>query len=138
MPAATTNATGPWPQPLALDEMPRNEDESSSRPLTAATFHILLTLRQQPAHGYAIKRMVEERTDGSVLLGAGTLYAGLQRMTKDGLIAETDPPQDADVEPGTRWRFYAITPRGSAVLTREIARLESDLAAARAIVRRPA
>ena len=114
-------------------------DDGPTRPLTPATFHILLSLTHEPAHGYHIKRMVEERTEGAVLLGAGTLYAGIRRMTNDGLIQETDPPQDAgDVEPGTRWRFYAITPRGSDVLEAEIVRLESDLEAARAVVRRPA
>lgn len=110
-----------------------------TRPLTPATFHILLSLTHEAAHGYRIKRMVEERTNGAVLLGAGTLYAGIQRMAKDGLIQETAAPEDAgDVEPGTRWRFYAITKRGTEVLEGEIARLEADLAAAHAVVRRPA
>ncbi len=114
-------------------------DDRPTRPLTPATFHILLSLTHEAAHGYHIKRMVEERTNGAVLLGAGTLYAGIRRMTNDGLIEETDPPQDeGDVEPGPRRRFYAITPRGSEVLKGEIARLESDLEAARAVVRRPA
>src|SRR5688572_5735722 len=109
------------------------------RPLTAATFHILLSLMQQPAHGYHVKRMVEERTNGAVQLGAGTLYAGIQRMQREGLIEETDAPQDAgEAEPGTRWRFYAITAVGREVLEAEIARIEADLAAARAIVHRPA
>ena len=109
------------------------------RPLTPATFHILLSLTEEAAHGYHIKRMVEERTDGAVLLGAGTLYAGIRRMTGDGLIEETDAPEDAgNTEPGARWRFYAITPHGSKVLEREIARLERDLEAARAVVPRPA
>ena len=110
-----------------------------TRPLTPATFHILLSLMQSPAHGYHIKRMVEERTNGAVLLGAGTLYAGIRRMAREGLIEETTPPADAgDVEPGARWRFYAITKHGRQVLETEIARLEADLEAARAVVRRPA
>lgn len=114
-------------------------NDRPTRPLTPATFHILLSLTQEPAHGYHIKRMVEERTNGAVLLGAGTLYAGIRRMAKDGVIEETAPPKEAgEVEPGTRWRFYAITPRGRDVLELEIARLESDLEAARAVVRRPA
>jgi DNA-binding PadR family transcriptional regulator len=114
-------------------------DNRPNRPLTPATFHILLSLTQKAAHGYQIKRTVEERTDGAVLLGAGTLYAGIRRMAGDGLIEETDPPQDdPEVEPGTRWRFYAITARGRQVLESEIRRLESDLEAARALMRRPA
>ena len=114
-------------------------DNRTTRPLTPATFHILLSLMHEVAHGYHIKRMVEARTNGAVLLGAGTLYAGVRRMTDDGLIEETDAPPDAgDIEPGKRWRFYAITEHGREVLEREIARLESDLEAARAVVRRPA
>ena len=114
-------------------------NDRPTHPLTPATFHILLSLTHQAAHGYHVKRMVEERTNGAVLLGAGTLYTAIRRMTGDGLILETDPPQEAgNGEPGTRWRFYAITPRGREVLEREIARLESDLQAARAIVARPA
>jgi len=113
--------------------------EPQARPLTPATFHILLSLTHETAHGYHIKRMVEERTNGAVLLGAGTLYAGIRRMAADGLIEEAEPPQDAgDSEPGSRWRFYAITPSGRDALDAEIARLESDLAAAHAVVRRPA
>lgn len=109
---------------------------AATQPLTPATFHILLSLTQEPAHGYQIKRTVEERTRGAVLLGAGTLYAGIRRMTRDGLIEETNAPRDGRVgEPPTRWRFYAITLRGREALEREVARLESDLAVARAIVR---
>ena len=116
-----------------------SQSGKAHRPLTAATFHILLSLMQQPAHGYHIKRMVEERTNGAVQLGAGTLYAGIQRMQREGLIEEIDAPQDAgEAEPGTRWRFYAITAVGRGVLEAEIARIEADLAAARAIVHRPA
>lgn len=112
-------------------------DETAPRPLTPATFHILLSLMEGAAHGYRIKRMVEDRTDGTIRLGAGTLYAGIRRMADGGLIEETDAPADADdIEPGSRWRFYAITPHGRDVLEAEIARLEADLEAARATVRR--
>ncbi len=118
--------------------MAQSEDQSN-RPLTPATFHILLTVAREPAHGYRIKRVVEERTDGAVQLGAGTLYAGIGRMVRDGLIEETEPPENAGpVEPSSRWRFYEITDIGSDTLEREIARLEADLQAARAVVRRPA
>ena len=114
-------------------------DDQPTRPLTPATFHILLSLTHEAAHGYHIKRMVEERTDGAVLLGAGTLYAGVRRMAKEGLIEETEAPKEAGtVEPGVRWRFYAITPWGRKVLDREIRRLEADVAAAHAVVHRPA
>ena len=99
-------------------------------PLTPATFHILLTLVDGVRHGYRIKREVEDRTGGTIRLGAGTLYEGIQRMEKKGLIEEVDAPSEADA--GSRWRFYGITVLGNAVLRAELARLESDVAAARA------
>ncbi len=118
--------------------MKRSEDQGA-RPLTPATFHILLSVAEGPAHGYRIKRVVEQRTEGAVQLGAGTLYAGIRRMVGDGLIEETEAPEDAGaVEPGSRWRFYGITDVGSNVLEREITRLEADLQVARAVVPRPA
>ena len=103
-------------------------------PLTPATFQILLSLTRGPLHGYGMKRDVEERTEGRVRLGAGTLYAGLQRMEGDGLIRESEPPVGMEEEAGTRWRFYAMTPLGRRVLRAEVHRLEEDLAAARALI----
>lgn len=113
------------------DAMPSSSAEFL--PLTPATFHILLTLATGPMHGYAIKREVEDRTDGVIRLGAGTLYAGIQRMERDGLIEETDPPEAGEEEPRSRWRFYRMTPLGRDVLRAERARLERDLAFARSI-----
>ena len=112
--------------------------EARSKPLTPATLHILLSLTNGPVHGYEIKRQVEERTEGAVLLGAGTLYAGIRRMVKDGLIEETERPADAVDEAGSRWRFYRLTGAGRLALNDEVARLESDVAAARALLDRPA
>ena len=82
--------------------MSRSENQSA-RPLTPATFHILLSVAQGPAHGYRIKRLVEERTDGAVQLGAGTLYAGIRRMVRDGVIAETRAPMCSN-ERSLAWR----------------------------------
>jgi len=105
-------------------------------PLTPATFHILATIAAGPMHGYAIKREVEGRTDGVVRLGAGTLYTGIQRMEREGLLAESPPPQESSHDAGSRWRFYTITDLGRAVLDLEIARLESDLSLVRSRIPR--
>ena len=113
-------------------------DSNDLLPLTPATFHILVSLAAEPMHGYRIKREVEERTDGVVQLGAGTLYAGVKRMVRDALIEEVEPPADAEEESSSRWRFYAITKFGREVLDLETRRLEADLLAARAVVPRRA
>ncbi len=101
-------------------------------PLKPAHFHILLSLSEQPAHGYGVRQEVEERTGGVIVLAAGTLYETLQRLQRDGLVEETEVPEDAVERASSRWRFYRTTRLGKAVLQREVSRLESDLAAARA------
>jgi len=93
-------------------------------------FHVLVTLEMGPMHGYAVKRRVEERTQGVVRLGAGTLYSAIGSLSKRRLIAECPPPEP-DAAGTSRWRFYRITPLGARVLRAEVDRLEADLAFAR-------
>ena len=43
-------------------------------PLTPAVYQILLSLADGDRHGYGIMQEVDERTDGEIRLGPGTLY----------------------------------------------------------------
>lgn len=112
-----------------MDDRPPARDHL---PLKANHFHILLRRARGPVHGYGIRREVEERTGGAILLSAATLYETLQRLERRGLIAETDAPAEGAEEASSRWRFYRTTACGDEMLTAEVARLESDLSAARA------
>jgi len=114
----------------------KHDDAQTFLPLTPATFHILATIAAGPMHGYAIKREVEDRTNGVVRLGAGTLYTGIQRMEREGLLEESAPPNDSGKEAGSRWRFYQITQLGREVLDLEVTRLENDLETVRARIPR--
>lgn len=90
--------------------------------LSDAVLQILLALADGPRHGLGIAAEVETRTRGRTVLGASTLYTALKRMRADGWLAEVDaPPGEED----PRRRFYALTPRGSGALAREIRRLEA-------------
>ena len=66
-------------------------------------------------HGYAIMEAVEERTNGRVILGPGTLYRAIKHLLEDGLIVQTDRRPDPAWEDGRR-RYYRLTPRGRALL----------------------
>lgn len=105
-------------------------------PLTPATLQILTSLMGGAAHGYGLKADIEERTDGAMRLGAGTLYAGLQRMERDGLIIETNLPEGEE-RVSSRQRFYAITALGRRVLKAELRRLEADVRAVRTALADP-
>ena len=106
-------------------------DSHAFLPLRTSHFHVLLSLVDGPTHGYGIRRMVDERTGGTVRLAAGTLYETLQRLEQRGLIRETERPAEAE-EASSRWRFYALEPLGHETLRAELRRLEVDVAAARA------
>jgi len=114
--------------------MPGSNAEDAFLPLKPSHFHILLSVSAAPMHGYGIRREVEERTGGRIVLAAGTLYETLQRLETRGLIEETDVPRESGAEASVRWRFYRVTPLGRRVLSAEVARLEADVAAARATI----
>jgi DNA-binding PadR family transcriptional regulator len=92
-------------------------------PLTPAVFHILLALADGEKHGYAIMQEVEARTAGTMRLGPGTLYGSIQRMLKDGLIAEVHDFA-ASSHGEERRRYYRLTGFGQRVLQAEAQRLE--------------
>jgi len=86
--------------------------------------HILLALSDRPRHGYAIVQEIEERTEGSVCLGTGTLYTALKRLREGGLIEEAEDP-DAPASGDRRRRTYALTKRGRSELAEQAFRLEA-------------
>lgn len=95
---------------------------SNLLPLPPATFHILMAVAEEDRHGYAIIQDVKMRTDGELVLSAGTLYRSIQRMLEQGLIVETRerPAPDQDDE---RRRYYRITEFGATVARAEARRL---------------
>lgn len=91
-------------------------------PLSPTVFHMLVALTDGPTHGYGIAQVVEESTEGRVVLGPGTLYGSLQRMVGWGLIEETDNPGEDGLHADRR-RYYRLTPLGSTALQAESERL---------------
>ena len=118
--------------------MPRTRfHPEQALPLTPLSFHILLALADADRHGYGIIKEVRERTNGEMNPGAGTLYAAVQRMLDDGLIAETDDrPAIGDDE---RRRYYRLTGNGRQVARAEALRLARliRIAAEKKLIPRP-
>ncbi len=100
-------------------------------PLTPAMFHILLALADKERHGYHIMREVDERTNGNVKLGPGTLYGSIKRMMADGLIEELEERPDPELDDERR-RYYRLTDFGYRVASAEAQRLEQMVRSARA------
>jgi len=114
--------------------MPRrtpDDDVDSFLPLPTAVFHILVALADRDRHGYSIMQDVGARTDGKVVLSAGTLYTAIRRMLEQGLIEELRESPDPD-SGDERRRYYGLTQFGRDVAVAEARRLNSMLEHARA------
>ena len=99
--------------------------------MTTRTFQILLALAEGPLHGYGIKQRVEERTEGEVTLGSGTLYEAVHRLLEQGSLEEVDPPAEEPVSGGPPRRYYALTKAGREALREELRRMDAVVRYAR-------
>ncbi len=88
-------------------------------PLTEAVLLILLSLADQPRHGYSILKDVEEMSAGRVVLSTGTLYGALRRLLEDRWI-ERVKQQDT-----TRGKVaYRLTGAGLTRVQQEMERMK--------------
>ncbi|HEX2454263.1 MAG TPA: PadR family transcriptional regulator [Vicinamibacterales bacterium] len=110
--------------------MPRAAD-SARKGLSLPVLHIMLVLAEGARHGYAIKQQVEERTDGAVRLGPGTLYEAIQRLEEGGLIEGALASDPANGQEAQR-RYYRLTDRGWGTLRAELRQLSLLVDRARA------
>jgi DNA-binding PadR family transcriptional regulator len=77
-------------------------------PLTEPVLLVLLSLAEQPRHGYSIMKDVKQMSAGRVLLSTGTLYGALQRLLAQGWIERFEEDE------GSRdRRAYRLTSRAS-------------------------
>lgn len=85
-----------------------------SEQLTDSMYYILLSLLQE-RHGYAIMKFIEDITDGNVVMGPGTLYTLLKKLSKANWIELTSLDSD-------RTKVYQITEEGRQALINEFKR----------------
>jgi transcriptional regulator len=81
---------------------------------------ILQSLRLNPAHGFTIARLIQQRSDAALLVEDGSLYPGLHRLEERGWIISSWGMS----ENNRRARFYRLTPKGRRSLVRETTRWE--------------
>ena len=87
-------------------------------PLTEPVFLVLLSLAQQPRHGYSILKDVEQMSGGRVVLSTGTLYGALQRLLSHGWIERFE-----DQDTSRDKRAYRLSSKGRQNLQAEIERM---------------
>jgi DNA-binding PadR family transcriptional regulator len=87
-------------------------------PLTEPVLLVLLSLAEQPRHGYSILKDVEHISGGRVLLSTGTLYGALQRLLSQGWIERFEEDESSRDR-----RAYRLTSKGRRNLQSEIERM---------------
>jgi DNA-binding PadR family transcriptional regulator len=101
-------------------DVKRHKDAGDTvEPLTEAVLLILLSLAEQPRHGYSILKDVEEMSDGRVVLSTGTLYGALRRLLDDRWIERFE-----EDEASRDRHAYRLTADGRAHLTMDVARMK--------------
>jgi PadR family transcriptional regulator, regulatory protein PadR len=76
---------------------------------------ILRTLELQALHGVGIADRIKQVTHGVFVVGPGSLFPALHRLSEKGWIAG----EWGELETGRRAKFYALTPSGRQQLTKE-------------------
>ena len=94
---------------------------------------ILRTLLLGPAHGHAIAKAIEFRSDNVLQVEQGSLYPALHRLIKRGWISV----ENGTSENNRRAKFYQLTRKGRRQLERETSKWDR-LARAIGRILRPA
>jgi DNA-binding PadR family transcriptional regulator len=100
-------------------------------PLSPLELRILLALRDDCRHGYAIVKDVEERAGSREKIFPANLYRRIRNLLAAGLLAEAEPPPGAEPDDARQRKFFHLTPLGLAVAQAEVERLEGLIAEAR-------
>ena len=87
--------------------------------LTEPVLLILLSLADQPRHGYALLKDIEALSNGRVRLSTGTLYGALRRLLEYRWIARFDQPDTSRDK-----QAYKLTAEGQKQLQKELERMK--------------
>lgn len=95
--------------------------------LVQGTLHMLIlkTLALEPMHGYGIGVRLEQISKGVFRVNGGSLFPGLRRLERDGLIAG----EWRVTENNRKAKYYTLTSAGRAQLRRETRDWELQTAA---------
>jgi DNA-binding PadR family transcriptional regulator len=96
--------------------------------VSVSMFYLLLVLTQ-PVHGYEIMKRVEEVSEGSVKMGAGTCYGLLARCLQEKLIKM--------IKTEGKKKIYLLTELGKQLLDDEIVSMQLQIKNAQDYVGEP-
>jgi DNA-binding PadR family transcriptional regulator len=95
--------------------------------LREPSFWVLTALAAGRSHGYALIQETRLLSSGRVDLKVPTLYAALDRLRQQDLVA----PDGDEVTDGRLRRYFRLTDAGASRLSLEVDRLEANARAAK-------
>ena len=101
-------------------------------PLHPEAFRILTVLHEGERHGYAIVKELERDPGRPGPVMPANLYRRLRRLLADGLLLETEGPDEEAVD--ERRRYFAVSTLGRKVVLAEARRMEGLLREARGVL----
>jgi len=96
-----------------------NPDPAAFLPLPNLPYLVMLSVAEQPRHGWAIIKRIEELNGPRAAPSSGSLYLAIARLEERGLIEEV-PAADESVD---QRRTYRLTSLGRRVVRLETTRL---------------
>jgi DNA-binding PadR family transcriptional regulator len=93
---------------------------------------ILLLLAEEPTYGVELLQRIEERSQGTVRLNAGSLYRTIGSLVEQGLVRPLER-QSGPEGVGAPRKVYGVTDRGRTALRVEARRQAGLVEAARAL-----
>lgn len=91
---------------------------------------VLKAVSWGPIHGYAVSRLIDDKSKGALVVDEAALYQALHRLARQGLVEATWGMS----ENNRRARFYELTPRGRSRLRNDIAWWEEYATAMRRVL----
>jgi len=95
------------------------QDANENKPLSEPVLLILMSLADEPRHGYALMKDIEELSKGRVRLSTGTLYGALRRLLNDKWIERFEGEDTARDK-----QSYKLTSAGYKQLEWELERMK--------------
>jgi len=96
-----------------------NLKDSTAKPLSEPVLLILISLADQPRHGYGLIKDIESLSNNRVRMSTGTLFGALRRLLESGLIERFE--QDDTVRDK---QAYRLTSAGREQLRQEMERMK--------------
>src|SRR5688572_20577964 len=84
-----------------------NPDPAAFLPLPNLPYLVMLSIAEQPRHGWAIIKRIEELNGPRAAPSSGSLYLAIARLEERGLI-EGSPAPDESVDQRRRYRLTSL------------------------------